>query len=344
MKIIDITQELFSCNVYPGDTPPAFERIKTIEHDKYNLTNISMCVHNGTHIDAPNHFIENGKAIHDLDLSVFYGACTVAEFSGIIGKNETAAVLEKCKERLLIKGQCELSDSAAALIANSHIRLVGVESQSIGSAEYPLRIHVVLLEKEIIPLEGLDLSDVSPGEYILSAFPLCLHGSDGSPVRAVLIDESAIAEQNEEEAISTETPRILEDNLPDVTFHIQSSFDYGTHLGGYRMLMQFGDRKKYFAEHNLSGNSNVTMIILAVIHAVEQLKKPCNIKVYSDTLFGITNIIKHGRLRQHVSENASNYEQKETLRRLLESGGHKMENFADGSVKSVLLEHERIRD
>ena len=190
MKIIDITQELFTCNVYPGDRPPIFERVKTIEHDKYNLTNISICAHNGTHIDAPNHFIKDGKAIHELGLSLFYGECTVVEFSGTIGKSEIETVLVSCKERLLIKGKCQLSDNAAVLIANFHIRLIGVESQSIGDADHPLRVHVILLEKEIIPLEGLNLSDVIPGEYILSAFPLCLHGSDGSPVRAVLIDKN----------------------------------------------------------------------------------------------------------------------------------------------------------
>ena len=184
MKIIDITQELFTSNIYPGDRPPSFERVRTIGRDEYSLTNISMCVHNGTHIDAPNHFIENGRAIHELDLSVFYGECSVVEFCGTIGKSEMAAVLESCKKRLLIKGKCELSDNAAILIANSHIRLIGVESQSIGSAD----THAILLEKEIIPLEGLNLSAVEPGVYTLSAFPLHLQGSEGSPVRAVLID------------------------------------------------------------------------------------------------------------------------------------------------------------
>ncbi|MDR0287947.1 MAG: cyclase family protein [Clostridiales bacterium] len=189
MKIIDITQELFSSHVYPGDKPPTYEKVKSIEHDKYNLTNISMCVHNGTHIDAPKHFIANGKAINELDLSIFYGECTVVELHGIIGKNEITDVLSVCHERLLIKGNCELYDSGAVAIANSHVRLIGVESQSVGNMENPAGVHVILLEKGIIPLEGLDLSAVDPGVYILSAFPLNLQDSDGSPVRAVLIDD-----------------------------------------------------------------------------------------------------------------------------------------------------------
>ncbi|MCL2576762.1 MAG: cyclase family protein [Defluviitaleaceae bacterium] len=188
MKIIDITQELFSCRVYPGDKLPMYERVASVEHDKFNLTNISMSVHNGTHIDAPNHFISNGKAIHELDLSTFYGKCTVVEFEGTIGDAEIADILKNCHKRLLFKGQNELTESAAVLIANSHVKLIGVESQSVGSMEHPLDVHLILLEKEIIPLEGLDLSNVNTGEYTLSAFPLNMKDSDGSPVRAVLIE------------------------------------------------------------------------------------------------------------------------------------------------------------
>lgn len=189
MGIIDITQELFSCRVFPGDKPPVRERVKTVEHDTYNLTNVSMCVHNGTHIDAPKHFIADGRAVHELDLSVFYGNCTVVEIDGVVGEDELAGILKSCHDRLLIKGNCELSDGGAAAIASSHVRLVGVESQSVGRAESPMSVHLILLRKEIIPLEGLDLSGVKPGEYILSAFPLHLRDSDGAPVRAVLIDK-----------------------------------------------------------------------------------------------------------------------------------------------------------
>ena len=192
MKMIDITQELFSCNVYPGDRSPIFERVKTIANDKYNLTNFSMSVHNGTHMDAPMHFVAGGKAVHELDLSIFYGKCTVVAFDGTINAPDMAKILENCHERLLFKGQNQLSIEAAELLANSHVRLVGVESQSVGNADNMLQVHVTLLEKEVIPVEGLVLSDVPPGEYILSAFPLRMQDADGSPVRAVLIDASAV--------------------------------------------------------------------------------------------------------------------------------------------------------
>jgi len=188
MRIIDITQELFSCRLFPGDKPPTYRRVKTMEQDRHNLTAISMNVHNGTHIDAPNHFVAGGKAIHELDLALFYGKCTVAELDGIICESKIKSILETCQERLLIKGQIELSEAAARLIGNSHVKLIGVEDQSVAPVQSPLPVHVILLEKEVIPLEGLDLSAVTPGEYLLTAFPLNMDDADGSPVRAVLIE------------------------------------------------------------------------------------------------------------------------------------------------------------
>ena len=187
MKIIDITQELFSCNVYPGDKQPTYERVCNIEQNGCNLTTFSMGAHNGTHMDAPIHFVADGKAVDELDLSIFYGPCTVVEVKGLVSGEEMADILVNCQERLLLKGDCAFSEAAAIALASSHVRLIGVEGQSIGSMENPAHIHVIVLEKEIIPLEGLALSDVAPGEYTLAAFPLCMEGSDGSPVRAVLI-------------------------------------------------------------------------------------------------------------------------------------------------------------
>jgi arylformamidase len=181
MNIIDITQPLFSCTVFPGDPAPAFERVKTIGGgNNYNLTNISLCVHNGTHIDSPRHFIADGYGVSDIPLALFHGKCTVKHWDGEIPEN--------C-ERLLIKGSHELSAEDAKTLINSGVKLVGVESQSVGPSGSPLEVHLLLLGAGLIPLEGLVLSSIAPGEYTLSAFPLNLGSDcDGSPVRAVLIE------------------------------------------------------------------------------------------------------------------------------------------------------------
>ena len=67
MKIYDISQKVFSCEVYPGDPVPEKKVLKSMQKgDVYNLTAFSMCAHNGTHIDAPFHFIKDGKAVDEM--------------------------------------------------------------------------------------------------------------------------------------------------------------------------------------------------------------------------------------------------------------------------------------
>jgi arylformamidase len=184
MNIIDISQPLFACGVYPGDAEPGFTRVRQMPEDPYNLTEISLCVHNGTHIDAPRHFIADGPGVGLLPLDVFFGACTVTEWNGDI-----APILACCAERLLLMGGTDITPEAAQAIARSHVRLVGVESQSAGSADAPEAVHQILLGSGVVLLEGLAMSQVAPGSYILSAFPLNLGAEcDGSPVRAVLIN------------------------------------------------------------------------------------------------------------------------------------------------------------
>jgi arylformamidase len=180
MKIIDISQPLFKARVFFGDTAPSIRRVKTVQHDKYNLSDISLCVHNGTHIDAPFHFIENAVGVDEIPLETFYGKCNVKEWDGNIPKG--------C-ERLLIKGDYVITENDARSLAESGIRLIGVESQSVGDAENPLPVHLILLGFGVVLLEGLVLGNVEDGSYTLSAFPLSLGRCDGSPVRAVLIEE-----------------------------------------------------------------------------------------------------------------------------------------------------------
>jgi arylformamidase len=179
MRIIDISQELLSCAVYPGDSAPSAKRVKTVKQDKYNLTVLSMCVHNGTHIDAPLHFLDGGKAVHELPVEIFYGKCTVADAS-----DPFSDVLKRCGERLLLKGTKEFSVLEIEALAQAGVRLIGIEGQTIGDMD----VHIAALSAGIVPLEGLRLAEVPPGEYTLCAFPINIAGSDGAPVRAVLTD------------------------------------------------------------------------------------------------------------------------------------------------------------
>lgn len=196
MKIYDISQEVFTCQVYPGDPIPLKKELNSMKRgDMYNLTSFSMCAHNGTHIDAPRHFIDGGKAVDEIALDSFVGKAYVAEYSGILTLEAAEYIVKKAKERdtesakrILIKGDAEVSADAAKVFASSGILLLGNESQTIGPINAPMEVHLLLLRDNVILLEGIRLSDVDEGVYLLNAAPLNLSGADGSPCRAVLID------------------------------------------------------------------------------------------------------------------------------------------------------------
>ena len=187
MKIYDITQELFSSVVFPGDESPAFSKVSEISKGaSYNLSTMSLCVHNGTHMDAPSHFIGNGKTIDELDLSKCIGRASVVEASGDITAELIERIAPHSEKRLLFKGDCIITLEAAKALNKCGIELVGVESQSVGDAKAPLAVHVELLSREVVLLEGIRLSDVPVGDYMLFCAPLKLGGLDGAPCRAVL--------------------------------------------------------------------------------------------------------------------------------------------------------------
>ena len=197
MKIYDISQEVFTCRVYPGDPSPERQVLNTIESGSlYNLTALRMCAHNGTHVDAPSHFIRDGKTVDELPLSAFVGKAYVAERQGIVTAEDAKAILLCASEsdpeaarRILLKGDLEVSLEAARVFASAGIVLLGNESQTVGPHDAPMAVHLVLLGAEVVLLEGIRLKDVPEGVYLLNAAPLNLSGAEGAPCRAILIGE-----------------------------------------------------------------------------------------------------------------------------------------------------------
>ena len=191
--IYDISQELFSCNVFPGDPSPVMKRDMSIAGgDIVNLTSFSMCAHNGTHVDSPYHFYDDGKTMDQMPLEKFIGDCYVAECSGPFGKSDAEAVLARAgaagaDRRILLKGDTYITEEAASVFADKGIWLIGNEPQTVGPEEAPAKVHYILLAREIVLLEGIRLSEVSEGKYFLCAQPINLGGCDGAPCRAVLI-------------------------------------------------------------------------------------------------------------------------------------------------------------
>jgi len=191
--LIDITQELFACHVYPGDPSPERITLMSLENgDSCNLTGLKMCAHNGTHVDAPCHFVRDGKTIDQMGLAPFVGDCFVARHEGDVLAADAEKILKRAKDagadrRILVAGKATVTESAARVFAEAGLMLLGNESQTVGPEDAPMQVHLILLGKECVLLEGVVLDGVEEGRYFLSAAPLNLGGCEGAPCRAYLI-------------------------------------------------------------------------------------------------------------------------------------------------------------
>ena len=203
-QIIDISIPLSSSTiVYPGNPQIEIQEIKS-EASNSIISKITSGSHNGTHIDAPKHAIENGKSITDMPLDVFMGSCRVVDCTAdteAVSRETLESKNIQSGERILLKtsnsqrGYTEfypdfvyLSPEGAQYLKEVGIALVGIDYFSIkqkGSTDN--RPHTLLLEKDIPIIEGIDLSQVEEGEYTLVAFPLKYMGMDGAPARVVLL-------------------------------------------------------------------------------------------------------------------------------------------------------------
>lgn len=212
MKIYDISQEVFNCTVFPGDPQPKREvMMKIADGAICNLTALSMCAHNGTHVDAPYHFLDDGKTIDQVNLEHFIGWAFVAEHEGEVSAEDAKRILEKAHaaavakesatagtglsgemleapKRILIKGKSVVTLEAAEVFAEAGILLLGNESQTVGPEDAPMQVHLKLLGAQVVLLEGVRLGAVPEGVYLLHAAPINLGGADGAPCRATLME------------------------------------------------------------------------------------------------------------------------------------------------------------
>ena len=189
MRIYDISQEVFTCKVFPGDPAPKRKILASMDKgDLYNLTEFSMCAHNGTHVDAPFHFVNNGKTVDSISLEAFVGMAYVAEHQGILSGEDIENIINKARaynaeaaKRILIKGKAVLSADAAKILSSNNILLYGNESQTVGPENAPMEVHKILLGADVVLLEGIRLAEVPEGVYLLNSAPLNLSGAEGSP-------------------------------------------------------------------------------------------------------------------------------------------------------------------
>lgn len=214
MKIYDIsipiTPEMV---VWPGDPHVKIGKLSSIENgDHATVSQISMSVHTGTHIDAPSHFLQNGKTIDQLPIEKLIGRVLVMAFEDDVQViNEKSLIshpdvdeLVKAKKVLfktsnssnldMVLGEffmdyVGIDTSGAHYLAAFNLDLIGVDYLSVASFQETESPHQILLNKEIILLEGINLQNVPPGYYNLYCLPLLITGSEGAPARTILVEE-----------------------------------------------------------------------------------------------------------------------------------------------------------
>jgi arylformamidase len=209
MKIYDISLPISpSLPVWPGDPSVVLERVSSMDagaHD--NVSRLACGVHIGTHVDAPNHFLNDSRTVDTLPLDILTGLAQVIGIPEDVGL-VTAEVLEKAainpgNSRLLLKTRNSrlwdtsprdfvrdfvgLSEDAASWLVRTGVKLIGIDYLSIAPFNKSVPTHRALLGPGIVIIEGLDLRLVSPGLYTLYCLPIKLVGSDGAPARAILI-------------------------------------------------------------------------------------------------------------------------------------------------------------
>lgn len=202
MEIFDISVPIRPGMVtYEGDPPVHLALALSIaDGASANVSRLDFGVHTGTHVDAPVHFLEGAAGADSLPLGVLIGPAHVVDATGVAEELDEKALrglgLPEA-ERLIFKTtnselwaldrfspeMVKLTGDGARYLIGRGVRLVGIDYLSVGDE----RAHVELLRAGVVPLEGVDLRGIEPGEYELVCLPLRLVASDGAPARAVLI-------------------------------------------------------------------------------------------------------------------------------------------------------------
>ena len=174
-----------------------------------NVSRLSLGVHTGTHVDAPIHFLQGGTGVDQLPLDLLTGKATVHALDLPQG-NITAAALEAASpkinggaERVLLKTRnsellriphpfrsdfAGITADGAQWIVDHKIKLIGVDYLSVGPKGGGKPTHEILLRAGVLIVEGLNLREVSAGEYEFFCLALKLKDCDGAPARAILVE------------------------------------------------------------------------------------------------------------------------------------------------------------
>ena len=204
MSCIDITVPMKNGMPYFPSVPPVeITIVKQMEKgDPANLKKYCFGSHIGTHYDAPFHQLMSGKKGDEIPADYFIGKAKV--FAFMSGKDID---LENVKPLDIEKGDMVLfktpsgpymfedafreefvtiTPAAAEYLAKREIHAVGIDYLSVDKYGSPQETHHEFFKVGIPIIEGLNLQNVEPGTYKMTALFLAAVDSDGGPIRAIL--------------------------------------------------------------------------------------------------------------------------------------------------------------
>ncbi|MHB8074128.1 cyclase family protein [Desulfosporosinus fructosivorans] len=211
MKITDLTHLIDTdMPVFPGTEPPIFKKANTFEKDGFREAKITMYSHTGTHIDAPAHMLSYGSYLDKLNIEHFIGKATILDFSSeeielidIDRLKQYEATIKNVEFIIIKTGWSEywgskkyyeafpsLTEQSAKWLTKFNLKGIGIDAISIDNIKSTtFAVHKILMQKDIIIIENLtNLDSIGNQYFILSIMPLKNKDADGSPIRAISIE------------------------------------------------------------------------------------------------------------------------------------------------------------
>jgi len=208
MQIYDISLKISKdMPVWPGDPAPFLERFAVLgKESDANISRIEMSLHTGTHIDAPEHFLAEGKTVDQIPLKDLIGRVYLLHLPDVNSINakileqseippRTRRILFKTRNsKLWMRGEksfqsdfVAITSDGAQYLVDRGVKLVGVDYLSVAPYVDTTTTHQILLAHGVVVVEGLDLSGVSQGRYTMYCLPLKVVGVEGAPARTILV-------------------------------------------------------------------------------------------------------------------------------------------------------------
>jgi arylformamidase len=187
--------------VWPGDDPVRFEPASRIaEGASCNTSTLTVPSHCGTHCDAPWHFEDGGKKLHEVDPQVFFGEAMVIELLDLDLIHADDLGPDPLPPRILLKTRngahpvnapfntafVAVAPDAAQRMVDEGVRLIGVDYLSVAPYKDSGPTHHILLRNEVFIVEGLCLRDIPAGTWPFTVLPMPLQDADGAPCRAFI--------------------------------------------------------------------------------------------------------------------------------------------------------------